>query len=120
MEDLIIREIHDISDFVHDIKTVDAIPEMQVQLDLAIGYSQRIGELLNEAERAYSVRKANCIARLGNMEDETEVLRKTKLEAWVADDRKLYKDLKNIQQHLRQRIMSLFQSINTRRMEINR
>ena len=112
------QEIKEISDFVHNVQTVDAIPEMQGQLNSAIGYSQRIGELLNEAERAYSIKKANCINDLSTMEDEeTETTRKAKLEEWTADEKKLWKDLKNIQTHLRQRIMSLFSAIKTRREE---
>jgi hypothetical protein len=111
------EELKEISEFVRDTSISDSIPEMETQLDMAIGYSQRIGELLNEAERAYSLKKADCLNRLRDMENETEVLRKTKLEAWTADEKKLYKDLKNIQVHLKQRIMSLFQGIRTRREE---
>jgi phage-related protein len=111
------KEIKEITYFVHEAKTVSEIPEMQRQLDLAIGYSQRIGELLNEAERAYSIKKANCLNDLRNLEEETETTRKVKLESWVAEEKKLWRDLKNIQTHLRQRIMSLFQAIKTRREE---
>jgi hypothetical protein len=111
------EELKEISEFVRNTSISDSIPEMETQLDMAIGYSQRIGELLNEAERAYSLKKADCLNRLRDMENETEVLRKTKLEAWTADEKKLYKDLKNIQVHLKQRIMSLFQGIRTRREE---
>ena len=115
------QEIQEISDFVRDTKTVDSISEMENQLSLAIGFSQRIGELLNEAERAYSIKKANCINDLSKLEDEeTETTRKAKLDAWTAEEKKLWKDLKNIQIHLKQRIMSLFQAIRTRREEFNR
>ena len=111
------EEIKEISDFVHDVTSAEAIPAMQLQLDSAIGYSQRIGELINEAELAYSVKKADCLNKLRDMDEETETSRKTKLDAWTAEERKLYKDLKNIQTHLKQRIMSLFQAIKTRRDE---
>ncbi len=111
------EEIKEIFEFVKDVGIVDSIPEMETNLDRAIGYSQRIGELLNEAERAYSVKKADCLNKLRDMEDETETTRKVKLEAWTADEKKLWKDLKNIQTHLKQRIMSLFQAIRTRREE---
>ena len=111
------EEIEEISDFVRETSIVDSIPEMETQLDMAIGYSQRVGELLNEAERAYSLKKADSLNKLRDMEDETETTRKAKLEAWVAEEKKLYKDLKNIQTHLKQRTMSLFQAIRTRREE---
>jgi hypothetical protein len=114
------NEIEEISDFVHKKAIVDSPAEMETQLDLAIGYSQRIGELLNEAERAYSIKKADSLNKLRDSEDETETTRKAKLDAWVAEDKKLWKDLKNIQTHLKQRIMSLFQAIKTRRGEFNR
>lgn len=111
------EEITEISKFIRDIAIVDSIPEMEGRLDVAIGYSQRIGELLNEAELNYSVKKAECLNKLRDMEDETETTRKTKLDSWVAEERKLWKDLKNMQTHLRQRIMSLMQAIKTRREE---
>jgi methylthioribose-1-phosphate isomerase len=111
------EEIKEIYEFVRDVSSTEAIPAMQLQLDTAIGYGARIGELLNEAERAYSIKKAECLNKLRDMDDETETTRKTKLEAWVADEKKLYKDLRNIQTHLKAREMSLFQSIKTRREE---
>ena len=114
------EEIKTISDFVHDVVIVDSPSEMETNLNLAIGYSQRIGELLNQAEMVFSVKKADFLNRLGSMDEETEVLRKTKLDAWVAEDKKLCRDLKNIQTHLKQRIMSLFQAIKGRRGEYNR
>lgn len=113
----IAEEIREIYDFVGVVNTTDAIPEMQANLDAAIGYGARIGELLNEAERAYSLKKADCLNRLRNVDDETETTRKVKLEAWVADEKKLYKDLVNIKTHLKAREMSLFQAIKTRREE---
>jgi hypothetical protein len=111
------EEIKEIYEFVRDITTTEAIPAMQMQLDTAIGYGSRIGELLNIAERAYSIKKADCINKLRDTDDETETTRKIKLEAWVADEKKLYKDLLNIKTHLKAREMSLFQAIKTRREE---
>jgi hypothetical protein len=111
------EEIKEISDFVRDGVIVDSVPDMERNLDLAIGYSQRIGELLNEAERAYSLKKADKLNLLRDMEEETETTRKSKLEAWVANENKLWKDLKNIHTHIGKRIMSLMQAIKTRREE---
>jgi len=90
---------------------------MEESLSIAIGYGQRIGELLNEAVHHYERRRASLINELERHEDETETTRKAKLDGWLADDKKLVSDLKNLQTHLKALRMSLFQAIKTRREE---
>ena len=65
----VIQEINEISNFVREVKIIDSVPEMEIQLSLAIGYSQRIGELVNEAERGYSLKKADSLIQLQISED---------------------------------------------------
>lgn len=113
------NEINEVLGFIemYRITSEDAIPAMEVQLRLAIGYGQRVGELSIEAEKTYRLKFAKCLEDLGQMEEETETTRKAKLEAWTADEKAAAQHLKNIYSTLKQIRMSLFQAIKTRRTE---
>ena len=111
------QEVVKIAQYVRETAISDTIPALESDLNLSIGFGQRIGELLNEAEHNYFTKRASKLNELRAMEDETETIRKTKLDAWVADDKKLYQDLKNIQTHLKALRMMLFSAIKSRRQE---
>lgn len=113
------EELLKIAQFVRETKITDAIPELESDLNLSIGYGQRIGEMVNRAEFAYSMKKAESLNKLNSMEDETEITRRAKLDSWLAEERKIYMDLRNIQTHLKALRMSLMQAIKTRRLEPN-
>ena len=112
-------EIEEITEFIDAYKDYqgDAIPDMECMLRVAIAYGQRIGELLNVAQRAYSIKYAESLNKLRDSEDETETTRKAKLESWCADERFTVGTLKNLYATLKQVRMSLFQSIRNRREE---
>ena len=110
-------EIQTMTMFVRGFRLSDAIPEMEDDLTKAIAYGQRVGELVNEAERDYRVKFAEALNELGAMDEETETTRKAKLEAMTADARLLWQNLKNLNTHLKAARMSLMQAIKTRRDE---
>lgn len=111
------NEMVSIAEFIKSTHPSDSIFEMEENLGISIGYAQRIGELVNEAEYNYSVKKSEAMNKLLTIEEETETTRKTKLDAWVASDKKLWQDLKNLQRNLKSIQMSLMQAIKTRREE---
>lgn len=113
-----IDELLTIADFIVKTKPSEHISEMNENLFLAVGFSQRIGTLLNEADYNYSVNREQHLIRLKGMEGETEITRRSKLDSWSASDKKLLSDLKNIKTNLRTLQMSLMQSIKSRREEI--
>jgi hypothetical protein len=112
-------ELEEITQFVDAYKsyTGDAIPDMEIMLRVAIGYGQRVGEMLNVAQRVYSLKYAESLNKLRDSEDETETTRKAKLESWCADERFTVGTLKNLYATLKQIRMSLFQSIRNKREE---
>ena len=110
-------EITEVITFVDTFQIADSVPEMQDQLMKASGYMYRMGTLVNEAEREYSVKKNNAMAELLNREDLTETIRKTQLESWVAEEKYLWNTAKNLKQSLRSIQMSLFQGIKIRNSE---
>ena len=110
-------EIEQIRSFIDSFDLGDQIPAMEQDLKKAIGYQQRIGELLNAADYNFKVNYAGQLDKLLTMEEETETTRKAKLEAWTALDKRTVDDLKTIKSSLRTIIMSLMQSIKTRREE---
>jgi hypothetical protein len=112
-------EMNEMLAFVEEFRTTATsdIPAMEIQLRLAIGYGQRVGELLIESEKAYRLKFAKCLNDLGMMEEETETTRKAKLEAWTAEDKATMQLFKNLYATLKQIRMSLFQAIRTRREE---
>jgi hypothetical protein len=109
------RELLRIAEFIRDTGNISEIPEMEQTLDKAIGYSHRVGELLNLALLA--MRQNRAVYAEQAKDEKAESMRKAKLETLSAEDMKLVDDLKNMKTHLRQRIMRLFQSIKTRREE---
>jgi len=111
------EELEKIKVFVWNSKISDSILEMEETLNLCIGYGARIGELANESERIYSLKFAEALNKLRDCDDETETTRKAKLQAWTAEDREAWLNLKNLKTHLRARQMSLMQAIKTRREE---
>jgi hypothetical protein len=112
-------ELEEITQFVDAYRDYkgDLIPEMECLLRVSIAYGQRVGELLNVAQRAYSLKFAECLNKLDGYSDETETTRKAKLDAWCADERFTVGTLKNLYATLKQIRMSLFQSIKNRRTE---
>lgn len=114
-------ELEEIRAFISEPHIDDSIGQMEEQLEKAIGYSQRVGELANAAEHRYEKAHASFISRLEELTDETETTRKAKLMGWLADNKKELNDLKVMRNSLKQTMMSLMQAIRTRREEpINR
>ena len=111
------EEILTIAEFVRTSNVSDSIADMEQSLNRAIGYGQRVGEMLNEAQAALAKKRAGFIAELERQEDETETTRKAKLEGAVCEDQKLVADLKNLKTHLREKKMMFMQAIKTRREE---
>jgi hypothetical protein len=113
------EELIEIADFIKDKTASTTIPEMEKDLELAIGYAYRVGELLNEAEFAYTRKREESLTRLRDMDEETETSRKTKLDSWVADEKRIWQNLRNMKSNLRALQMSLMQRIKTHREERN-
>ena len=111
------NEITTIADFIKKTTVSDSIHEMEENLSLTIGFSQRIGELVNDAEFNYAKKKEQCLNDLGSMEEETEVLRKTKLDSWTAEEKRTFQNLKMIFSNLKALRFVLMQAIKTRRDE---
>jgi hypothetical protein len=111
------QELLEIAEFIKKPILSDSIMNLQEGLDKSIGYSQRIGELLNDAEQNYTNKKAQELVRLNQVVGETETTRKTKLESWVSEEKHLWQSLKNIKSNLRSKQMSIMQAIKTRREE---
>jgi hypothetical protein len=113
-------ELNEIYKFVEDFRTggSEAIPELEMQLRLAIGYGQRVGELLNEAERAYRLKCAESLNRLQGDDEETETTRRAKLEAWTSEEKYVWANLRTMFGTLKSIRMSLFQQVKTRRDEM--
>lgn len=110
-------ELKAIADFIKSTGVSDSIHEMEENLSLTIGFSQRVGELVNDAEFAYSKKKEQALDDLGSMEEETEVLRKTKLDSWVAEEKRTWQNLKMMYGNLKALRFVLMQAIKTRRDE---
>jgi hypothetical protein len=111
------NEFEDIAEFIRHFSLSDAIPAMEKDLEKAIGYSQRIGEVYNDAEFAYRNKFAESLDRLGSHEDETETTRRAKLKAWTAEERRVRDNLKVTNTSLKIIRMALMQAIKTRREE---
>jgi len=112
-----IDELQTIAQFITETKPSESIDEMNENLFLAVGFSQRVGALMNEAEYTYAVNREKNLADLNSKQDETETTRKAKLESWSAKDKKLISDLKNLKNNLRSIQMALMMSIKTEREE---
>lgn len=115
-------ELQAIAKFISETKPSDQLAEMEESLFNAVGFSQRIGSLLNDAEYNYAVNRETSLIKLQGMEDETETTRKSKMDSWSASDKKLVSDLKNMKTNLRTLQMALMMSIKSRReeMQMNR
>jgi hypothetical protein len=111
------NELEEIVGFIKQSHISDSIREMELSLDLANGYSQRVGELLNLAIWDYEKEYANKLSDLQTMDDETETTRKAKLNGWLADKKKIVSDLKVANNSLRGIRMSIMQAVKTRREE---
>jgi hypothetical protein len=112
------NELTEIVDFIKQSHVDDAIPNMEISLDLAIGYQQRVGELLNEAIEDYEKGYMNKLDDLSKLDDETETTRKAKLNGWLAPKKRLVADLKTAHGSLKSIQMTLLQAIKTRRTEM--
>jgi hypothetical protein len=112
------NELLEIADFIKDQNAAGSIPEMEQDLETAIGYAYRVGELLNDAEFAYTKKRESLLAELRvYADDETETTRKSKLDAGVAEEKRVWQNLRNMKSNLRALQMSLMQRIRTHREE---
>ena len=111
-------ELEEIKEFIQADKALDSIPTMEQELQAAIGYGQRVGEMLNQAEYDYQEAFAVSLEKLSNAEDETETTRKAKLQNWTKDHKKAVQDLKLMKDSLRSVRMALMQATKTRREEM--
>lgn len=109
------NELITIANFIKNTVVEDSIGSMEVNLSMTIGFSQRVGELVNEAEFNYVKKREQVLSDLLGLEDETESIRKTKLDSWVAEEKKLWQDLKMIYGNLKALRFVLMQAIKTRR-----
>jgi hypothetical protein len=112
-------ELDDILAFVEDFRNggAESLPEMETQLRQAIGFGQRVGEMLNIAERGYRLKFAQSLNNLMDGDGETETTRRAKLESYTAEERYVWQNLKVLSNTLKQVKMGLFQAIKTRREE---
>lgn len=111
------NELDEIRAFIKSPHIDDSIGQMEEQLERAIGYGQRVGEMCNEAEHRYEKAHYDCIEKLEALTDETETTRKAKMMGWLADYKKELSDLKVAKHSLKQVQISLMQAIRTRREE---
>ena len=109
------NELITIANFIKETVVEDSIGSMEINLSMTIGFSQRVGELVNEAEFNYVKKREQVLSDLLNLNDETETIRKTKLDSWVAEEKKLWQDLKMISGNLKALRFVLMQAIKTRR-----
>lgn len=93
------------------------IPEMEQNLQHAIGFHQRIGTMVNEAEELYAKACNDAVEAFWHNEELTETVRKVKINAQTASKKREMQDLKLLYRTLDTRIKSLFQAIKTRREE---
>jgi hypothetical protein len=113
-------ELDNMQSFIRDTITSmpESIPEMQTTLDLCIGYHQRAGELCNRAEMAYHQQYSKVLDEMTVKEDWTEEMRKAHIKGRTAQALFVLKEYKTILGTLRSLQMRLFQSIKTRRGEL--
>ena len=111
------NELEAIREFIIQEHPMDSIVLMQETLDHAIGFSQRVGELANQRELEFHLQYAEKLSELGRMEEETETMRKAKLNGWTAEAKKDLSDLKTLLGSLKSLRMMLMQAIKTRREE---
>ena len=78
-------ELETIEKFIKETEVSDHIAAMEENIALAVGFTQRVGSLLNDAECDYAKVKMTYLEQLASKEEETETTRKAKLEAWTAD-----------------------------------
>ncbi len=95
----------------------DSILDMEVSLQIATGYGQRMGEIVNALEEAHAQKQKEAIDRFSHNEELTETIRKVEIEAYCALAKRQLKDAKGLYQTLRNRRMELMQAIKTRREE---
>lgn len=110
-------ELSEIAAFIKTDSPIDSLVEMEQDLDRAIQYGFRIGELFIGAQHEYHKKKSSLANSLRAQEDLTETMRKAYLDAGLADEAKVLAELKNLATHLRGKRMFLHQSIKTRRNE---
>ena len=111
-------ELETIEKFIKETEVSDHIAAMEENIALAVGFTQRVGSLLNDAECDYAKVKMTYLEQLASKEEETETTRKAKLEAWTADAKRNISNLKLIKTNLRTIQMMLMQAIKTRREEM--
>ena len=111
------NELEEVRKFVMGVSFAAHLPELEEYLTLAKGYAQRMGELANEAEQVFTVRRGVAIQQIMRDEELTETMRKQLLESAVAGEKKILSDYKLICHTLRMTIMGLMQAIKTRREE---
>ncbi len=110
-------ELQRMASFVKDFKLPDSTSEMEDDLTQAIGYRQRMGEVLNDAELVYAKKFEQSLADLNALEDETETTRKAKLGSWTAGEKHRVQTVRNLYANLKSIQMLLFSAIKTRRTE---
>ena len=111
-------ELETIVKFIKETEVSDHIAEMEQNIAFAVGFTQRVGSLLNDAECDYAKMKMTYLEQLASKEEETETTRKAKLEAWTADAKRNISNLKLMKTNLRTIQMMLMQAIKTRRDEM--
>ena len=82
------QEVETIREFVSGWSTSDSVWEMEKQIEKAIGYCQRVGELSNNAEVTYYSALNAAIEKIQDMVDETETSRQAKLKAFTAEQKR--------------------------------
>ena len=109
------HELVTIANFIKNTVVEDSIGSMETNLSLTIGFSQRVGELLSDAEFNLAKKREQCLNDLLSNEDETETQRKAKLDSWVAEEKRTFQNLKMIFSNLKALRFVLMQAIKTRR-----
>lgn len=109
-------EFEEMRTFILEAKvTSNNLPSMIDNLRIAIGWSQRAGELEIEAKKAYLIKREECLAKLSCDESETETTRRTKLDAWTAEAESEWAMWKLIRTELKHLRMLLHTAIKTER-----
>lgn len=111
------NELEFIQDYLKTIRLTADIGALEQNLEHVLGYAQRVGELLNEAEQTYTLARGQALKQFLDREDLTETIRKQLLESAVAEQRKNLADLKLLNHTLRGWQMAVLQAIKTRREE---
>lgn len=107
-------DLEEVRAFIGERHTHKAIGEMQNDLEKAISYYFKVGDLFNEAQEQYEKKHAEKINEIERMDEQTETIRGALLKAALSGEKRKVQEFNLMQKSLKQIQMTLFQAIKTR------